>query len=79
MEKNPYLLQQMKRFKLIKNQFEIKFSNNNFPNELFTFIYRYGAGERIHFYNEDMTEVTVEVATYLRDSMNHVFNETEEA
>lgn len=79
MEKNPYVLQMMNRMKRFKNMFVIEFSNTNFPNEVFSFRYKYGPEERINFYNRDGSEVTVAVATWLRDSMNHVFNETEEA
>lgn len=73
MEQNPYILQHMQRTS--PNSFLIMFFNSNFGNCYFN--YKYGPNERVNFYNEDMTEVTVDVATYLRDAMNHVFNEVE--
>lgn len=79
MESNPYILHMMNRLKRFKNQFIITFVNTNFPNEEFSYIYKYGPNERIHFYERDgfMTPVTVNVATWLREAMNHVFNEVD--
>lgn len=73
MEKNPYLLQGM--YRDTKTSFLVSFDNSNFPNDSFLYVYKYGPGERVNFYHLDGSEVTVNVATWLREAMNHVFNE----
>ena len=71
--KNPYLLANMKRVN--SNSFAMTFFNDNFGNCYFNYVY--GPNEKVNFYHETGEEVTVKVATWLRDAMNRVFNEVD--